>query len=186
MEGSYARFRAGTSDDAYFAALEQGVPALARRALEFASGDCSRASRRSRRSTITGVWSEGPVPLRALRSMTAHVTRSATGRVAEHEVDAHAAVLVEVAGAVVPVAVEPVGVGVHAAEEVFHAPLLELHDGVTFGSVTWVAPTNFFGSHTSRSSGATLKSPSTTSGSSGELFAASQSCSVWSHTSLRS
>jgi aminoglycoside phosphotransferase (APT) family kinase protein len=39
MEGSYARFRAGTSDDAYFAALEVGVPALARRALEFASGD---------------------------------------------------------------------------------------------------------------------------------------------------
>jgi aminoglycoside phosphotransferase (APT) family kinase protein len=38
MEGSYARFRAGTSDDAYFAALERGVPALARRALEFASG----------------------------------------------------------------------------------------------------------------------------------------------------
>jgi aminoglycoside phosphotransferase (APT) family kinase protein len=39
MEGSYARFRAGTSDDAYFASLEQGVPALARRALEFARGD---------------------------------------------------------------------------------------------------------------------------------------------------
>ena len=39
MEGSYARFKAGTSDDAYFASLEQGVPALARRALEFASGD---------------------------------------------------------------------------------------------------------------------------------------------------
>jgi aminoglycoside phosphotransferase (APT) family kinase protein len=38
MEGSYARFRAGTSDDAYFASLEQGVPALARRALAFASG----------------------------------------------------------------------------------------------------------------------------------------------------
>ena len=38
MEGSFARFRAGTSDDAYFAALEQGVPALARRALEFAEG----------------------------------------------------------------------------------------------------------------------------------------------------
>jgi aminoglycoside phosphotransferase (APT) family kinase protein len=37
MEGSYARFKAGTSDDAYFAALEEGVPALARRALEFAS-----------------------------------------------------------------------------------------------------------------------------------------------------
>lgn len=38
MEGSFARFRAGTSDDAYFAALETGVPALARRALEFAEG----------------------------------------------------------------------------------------------------------------------------------------------------
>jgi hypothetical protein len=39
MEGSYARFKAGTSDDAYFASLEQGVPGLARRALEFAQGD---------------------------------------------------------------------------------------------------------------------------------------------------
>jgi aminoglycoside phosphotransferase (APT) family kinase protein len=38
MEGSFARFRAGTSDDEYFAALEAGVPALARRALEFAGG----------------------------------------------------------------------------------------------------------------------------------------------------
>jgi aminoglycoside phosphotransferase (APT) family kinase protein len=35
MEGSYARFQAGTSDDAFFALLEEGVPALARRALEF-------------------------------------------------------------------------------------------------------------------------------------------------------
>ena len=39
MEGSFARFRAGTSDDAYFASLELGVPMLARRALDFASGD---------------------------------------------------------------------------------------------------------------------------------------------------
>jgi aminoglycoside phosphotransferase (APT) family kinase protein len=38
LEGSYARFKAGTSDDAYFAALEVGVPALAQRALEFAHG----------------------------------------------------------------------------------------------------------------------------------------------------
>jgi aminoglycoside phosphotransferase (APT) family kinase protein len=38
MEGSYARFKAGTSDDSYFAALELGVPALAERALEFANG----------------------------------------------------------------------------------------------------------------------------------------------------
>jgi aminoglycoside phosphotransferase (APT) family kinase protein len=36
MEGSYARFKAGTSDDSYFAALEAGVPALASRALDFA------------------------------------------------------------------------------------------------------------------------------------------------------
>ena len=35
MEGSYARFRAGTSDDAMFEFLETGVPGLARRALEF-------------------------------------------------------------------------------------------------------------------------------------------------------
>jgi aminoglycoside phosphotransferase (APT) family kinase protein len=37
MEGSYARFKAGTSDDAFFAALSEGVPALARRALQFAN-----------------------------------------------------------------------------------------------------------------------------------------------------
>lgn len=35
MEGSYARYTAGTSDDAMFAFLETGVPGLARRALEF-------------------------------------------------------------------------------------------------------------------------------------------------------
>ncbi len=39
MEGSYARYRAGTSDDAYFAALETSVPALAERALAFTGGD---------------------------------------------------------------------------------------------------------------------------------------------------
>jgi aminoglycoside phosphotransferase (APT) family kinase protein len=36
MEGSFARYRAGTSDDATFAALDSGVPALAQRALHFA------------------------------------------------------------------------------------------------------------------------------------------------------
>jgi aminoglycoside phosphotransferase (APT) family kinase protein len=35
MEGSYARYTAGTSDDAMFAFLEAGVPGLARRALDF-------------------------------------------------------------------------------------------------------------------------------------------------------
>jgi aminoglycoside phosphotransferase (APT) family kinase protein len=38
MEGSFARYRAGTSDDATFAALDAGVPALAQRALHFAEG----------------------------------------------------------------------------------------------------------------------------------------------------
>lgn len=37
MEGSYARWAAGTSDDPFFEALTQGVPALAARALEFAA-----------------------------------------------------------------------------------------------------------------------------------------------------
>ena len=36
LEGSYARHRAGMTDDPFFARLEQGVPALARRALEVA------------------------------------------------------------------------------------------------------------------------------------------------------
>lgn len=35
MEGSYARYRAGTAEDPLFALLEEGVPALARRALTF-------------------------------------------------------------------------------------------------------------------------------------------------------
>lgn len=34
LEGSYSRHRAGTTDDPFFAELEQGVPALARRALQ--------------------------------------------------------------------------------------------------------------------------------------------------------
>jgi aminoglycoside phosphotransferase (APT) family kinase protein len=34
LEGSYARHLRGTTDDPFFAALEQGVPALGRRALE--------------------------------------------------------------------------------------------------------------------------------------------------------
>ncbi|MFQ5553987.1 MAG: phosphotransferase family protein [Acidimicrobiia bacterium] len=38
MEGSYARYTAGTSDDPYFAALEASVPALAHRAVMFTDG----------------------------------------------------------------------------------------------------------------------------------------------------
>jgi aminoglycoside phosphotransferase (APT) family kinase protein len=37
LEGSYARHLAGATDDAFFAELEEGVPALARRALDVAA-----------------------------------------------------------------------------------------------------------------------------------------------------
>ena len=73
------------------------------------------------------------MPLRALRSTTAHVARSASGALGEHEVDAHAAVLVEVAAAVVPVGVETV-VGVALAEHVDEAPLAQAADGVALGA----------------------------------------------------
>ncbi len=33
LEGSYSRHRSGTTDDPFFARLDEGVPALARRAL---------------------------------------------------------------------------------------------------------------------------------------------------------
>jgi len=39
MEGSYRRFLAGVADHPTFAALEEGVPQLARRALAAARGD---------------------------------------------------------------------------------------------------------------------------------------------------
>ena len=39
MEGSNLRFKQGNSDDAMFAALDAGVPALAKRSLEIISGD---------------------------------------------------------------------------------------------------------------------------------------------------
>ena len=94
--------------------------------------------------------------------------------------------LVEVAGAVVPVAVEAVGAGVHAAKHVFQAPLLEPGDGVTFGLGHVGGAYELLGFQTFAVFGATLKSPSTTTGSSGECWAASQSGSVSSHTSLRS
>src|SRR5437762_11960703 len=58
-----------------------------------------------------------------------HALGDGTGR--EHEIDPHAPVLVEVAGAVVPVAEETLDVGIHAPERVVHAPLLEPRDGLT-------------------------------------------------------
>ena len=38
LEGSYARHLAGVTDDPFFAELEEGVPALGRRALELIEG----------------------------------------------------------------------------------------------------------------------------------------------------
>ena len=63
----------------------------------------------SSRSTITGAWSLGPVPLRACRST--HAARTLSGhRVAgQHQVDPHAEVLVEHPGPVVPVGEHPLG-----------------------------------------------------------------------------
>ena len=49
----------------------------------------------SSRSTITGAWSLGPLPLRAWRSTQAACTRSATGAARQHQVDPHPEVLVE-------------------------------------------------------------------------------------------
>ena len=55
MEGSYARFRAGTSDDAYFASLEQGVPALASAPSSSPTASLlTSGAVQSARSTITG------------------------------------------------------------------------------------------------------------------------------------
>ena len=65
------------------------------------------------------------MPFRALRSTTAQVDALGDGLRREREVDAHAAVLVEVARAIVPVGVQPIGVRVDAAEHVFHAPVAQ-------------------------------------------------------------
>ncbi len=67
MEGSFARFRAGTSDDAYFAALEIGVPALAQRAR---SSSPPAAGYSSRPGTISRNDQTGRSPLTETRSMT--------------------------------------------------------------------------------------------------------------------
>ena len=72
------------------------------------------------------------MPLRALRSTTAHEIRWASGWVTEREVDPHAAVLVEVAPAVVPVGEQAVVV-VDGAERVHHAPFAEVCDGLALG-----------------------------------------------------
>ena len=92
--------------------------------------------------------------------------RSASGARHQQVVDAHAEVLVEVAGAVVPPRVAA-GLGVVAPVRVDEPPAAEAANASRSGAETWVPPWHARGSQTSASSGATLKSPPSTSGSAG-------------------
>ena len=79
----------------------------------------------------------------------------------EHQIDAHAEVLVEVPGAVVPPR-DTARPGRSAAGRRRPDPMLRaLPSAARSGSLTWVAPCTAAGSQTSRSSGAMLKSPHT-------------------------
>ena len=120
--------------------------------------DASTRARQSARSTITGAWSEAPVPARSSRSMNAPVTRPASDGRAEHEVDPHAAVPLEALPVVVPVGVDvrprrvrPHHVGVPGVEEAWNA--------ARSGGVTWVSLANTAMSKTSSSCGAMFQSP---------------------------
>ena len=94
-------------------------------------------------------------------------------RLASTEVDPHPAVLVEVAPAVVPVAEEP-SRGVERAERVDEAPASSAATlALGLGHVRRALER--LGDQTSRSSGATLKSPRSTTGSVGAYVAAIQS-----------
>ena len=151
--------------------LGDDPPAARRRGEAAASSgsvSCCMSSRRivtprPARSTSSGAWSDGAVPLRALRSMMHHSTRSATEARGEHQVDPQPAALVEVAGAVVPPAVE-LRVLVSGCGTRRSGPSRSSSASSSRSAgLTCVAPTNLAGSYTSRSSGAMLKSPSTTS-----------------------
>ena len=86
----------------------------------------------SSRSTITGAWSLGPLPLRAWRSTHAALTRSATGVAGEDQVDPHPEVLVEHARAVVPVG-EDALVRPAVADDVVQAERLQLRERLALG-----------------------------------------------------
>ena len=75
-----------------------------------------------RQLALAGVAVDEP-PLHVLGQRLAH----------QHEVDAHAPVVVEVAGPVVPVREQLVGVGIEQPEGVLQAPVLEAGDGVALG-----------------------------------------------------
>ena len=95
----------------------------------------------SSRSTMTGAWSLGPLPLRACRST--HAASHAFGdRVAgEHEVDPHPEVLVEHAGAVVPVREHAAGrASGRGRRRAGRAPAGR-PSAARSGGVTWVCPT---------------------------------------------
>ena len=80
----------------------------------------------------------------------------------------------KIAGPVVPPGEEAVIV-VETAEHVHQPPRHELAEGGPLGTAHVGGPANSAGSHTSRSSGATLKSPQTARGRSGELVSSSSS-----------
>ena len=85
------------------AAISRSPPARAAMRPSAVAQPASKRWPGSSRSITSGAWSDGVgLPLRASRSISAQTVRSASGRVAEQVVDAHAEVLVEVPRAVVP------------------------------------------------------------------------------------
>ena len=115
-------------------AARSGSPSAVRRAISSSCAPRGDAARRRSstpaskgcpgwsRSITSGAWSEGiGLPLRASRSISAHTVRAATGSRHQQVIDAHAEVLVEVAGAVVPPGVAA-GLGVVQAVGVDAGP----------------------------------------------------------------
>ena len=118
-------------------------------------------ARRASTSTNSGAWSLGLRPLRALRSMRPKRSPAARSVGQQHQVDAHALVLVEVAGPVVPPAEEARDARVELAEGVGKPQASSSASAARSSGWTCVDPTYVAGSYTSMSAGAMLKSPAT-------------------------
>lgn len=103
-------------------------------------------------------------------------------RVQEHEIDAHPEAAMEHAGAVVPIGERLPLQG--ARLQVDQAEVDQSVELAALGALTWVAPMNACGSHTSASVGATLKSPHRASGSSPPSSCSTALRSACSHASL--
>ena len=104
---------------------------------------------------------------------------------AEHQVDAHADALVEVAGPVVPPGEEPVRVGVAGAEHVGEAPVEQALQRVPAPARSRGSRRrSSAGSQTSRSAGAMLKSPHSATGAAGSATASRWPTSRSSQRSL--